>query len=226
MYEWITIPLWLLSLVAMYAIMEFGYLFRKYDAYVFRAFSHFYIGGLVVIHPISMRLFPYIEIVVFSVVAMLILAYKNGRMRSAIRTKKHLWGSIFFALGLYITFTLWRLRGNTSFLYYYLPVMIMIYADQMASILGRLIPYRQYKVGSGYKTLTGVITFFTIGIILSFIFISYNRFDSGMSNIVLASVFVSLSGTLAEAFTAGKYDNITVPMASLLGIYIADIVFL
>jgi len=108
-------------------------------------------------------------------------------------------------------------------------ILIMIVSDTFASIVGK--KYGRIKLALPYtgsqRTLEGSLTFFVSAFILCFsafyifgLFNPINQKTLTLELIFTYSLITSLTGTLVELFSRSTYDDLTVPIATTMVIFL------
>ena len=83
----------------------------------------------------------------------------------------------------------------------------MALADPAAALVGKRWPWKPYAVGNQKKSVAGSIAFLLVSTILSVYFLGGNMTSAHVWLILT----IAVSSTLAEAFSAKGYDNVTIP---------------
>jgi phytol kinase len=108
-------------------------------------------------------------------------------------------------------------------------ILIMIVSDTFASLVGK--KYGRVKIALPYtgsqRTLEGSLTFFISAFILCFsafyIFGHFSPINQKILTLELVLIYAlvtSLTGTLVELFSRSTFDDLTVPIATTMVIYI------
>lgn len=123
-------------------------------------------------------------------------------------------GTVYFAFSLiplvFLSFGLTQnpLIGLTGF-------FIMTYGDGFASLVGKAIPSKEYKVFGSKKTMAGSITMFFISLFVTIaVFIYMNT-----SMWFVKAIGISLLATILEAISGKGLDNLTVPIVTAILTY-------
>jgi phytol kinase len=112
-------------------------------------------------------------------------------------------------------------------------ILIMIVSDTFASITGK--KYGRIKIALAYtgsqRTLEGSLAFFLSAFLLCFSAFYFfgllnpvNQQVLTVNSIVAYSFITALAGTLVELFSPSTYDDLTVPIASTMVIYVLALV--
>ena len=112
-------------------------------------------------------------------------------------------------------------------------ILIMIVSDTFASIIGK--KYGRIKLTLTYtgsqRTLEGSLVFLLSAFLLCFLAFSFfgllnpiNQKVLTINSVVAYSFITALVGTLVELFSPSTYDDLTVPIASTMVIYLLALV--
>lgn len=111
--------------------------------------------------------------------------------------------------------------------------MIMIISDTFASLIGK--KYGRINLGLLYtgsqRTLEGSLTFFISAFLLCFSAFYYfglvnpiNQKVLTLNLVVAYSTITALVGTLVELFSPSTWDDLTVPIATTIAIYLLALI--
>lgn len=90
----------------------------------------------------------------------------------------------------------------------------------MAALSGKKWPLGPYIILGAKKTVLGTIVFFISAIIVSFLIWKYTHDSSlGFQELSIITA-IALMATLAEALSKDGYDNLTIPISTIVGLYI------
>lgn len=186
-----------------------------------RKFLHIMIGNLPFIIPFfSLAIFPTLVAAPFILVTFLATPYSpfkgiNRKLKglSVITEEGHQWGLVFYA----IAYTaLAFLFGGKAYIIA-VGILPMAYGDAAASIVGEKYGKHAYKLVAK-KSLEGSIAMFLISFASlagSMLFFSYVYQFSFFSKI-LSLLAASAVTTVVEGFSPMGFDNLTVPLFSVL----------
>jgi phytol kinase len=111
---------------------------------------------------------------------------------------------------------------------YYFPIagiLIMMYADTMASIIGRKWGKHSINISwvGSKRTIEGSLAFFFTALLCSFLsFLFFGRLLPGHSmilndwQIIILSIVLSLVATILEIISPSKYDDLIVPLCAVV----------
>ena len=124
-------------------------------------------------------------------------------------------GTVFYAISLLVmtifNFSIWHntFPGLVG-------TLVMGYGDGFAAIAGKSIKSKDYKVFGSKKTFAGSVTMFIISlIIISCAFVYLN-----IPYWFIKSIVIAIISTILEALSVKGTDNITVPLITMLLVWI------
>lgn len=117
-------------------------------------------------------------------------------------------GTVYFPITLFILVV----SGYTGVVSLYaggVGVLVMGYADGLASLVGRRFGRSRIRIADRRKTVAGTLTMFLVSF---FVVFALDNFWSSQPLAVYAVVVIAGSAALIELFTPFGLDNITVPI--------------
>jgi phytol kinase len=128
-------------------------------------------------------------------------------------TKRYSLGSVLFPFPVYGCFLIAEL--NHSDLFFYLPISLLAISDTAAEIGGNKWGAKSKQFFNGQKTLAGTICFFITAILVSFGWL-YFGFHLQLADALKITIIVAALSAISELVTLHGWDNITVPMVTVL----------
>lgn len=221
MIDWILVPSWILAYILFFVIGEVLYRVFRVSTIHCRIVVHVLVGFLIVFHPISMRMFPYMEICTLGTLPVFYHFERSGFMPSIFGDKVRTWGTYLYPISVYILFRLWEFE-NDSYMYYFVPTWAFTVGDMSAAVIGRHIPWRPYKLFGQEKTFSGCIAFFVMTFVgVMGIFIYYFPYVS-LPVLMIAALVFSLIMMLIEGVSMHGWDNFTVPILGFGVLWIVE----
>lgn len=186
-----------------------------------RKFLHIMIGNLPFIIPFfSIAIFPTLVAAPFILVTFLATSYSpfkgiNRKLKglSVITEEGHQWGLVFYAIA--YTALAFLFAGKAYVIA--VGILPMAYGDAAASIVGEKYGKHGYKLVAK-KSLEGSIAMFLISFASlagGMLFFSY-VFQFSFFSKILSLLAASAVATLVEGFSPMGFDNLTVPLFSVL----------
>lgn len=143
---------------------------------------------------------------------LLLFTYKKKMLPSVHQTKRRSAGSVLFPVPVYGCFLIAGLLQND--LFYYLPVSLLTIADTAAETGGNTWGRYTRQFFNGQKTLAGTISFFVAALMISFTCLYL--YDWHPKDILITGSLIALMGAVTETVTLRGWDNITVPVVTIL----------
>lgn len=219
--------LWLAgSFLALFACAEILYHRFRVEAEYTRKFVHIGTGILTLLFPLFLTSHWSVLFLCGSFAVILALSLKFDQLKSINAIDRESLGSLLYPLAVYLTFLfflMFKLDGQkVSYLFYYLPILTLAFADPMAALVGRRFPWGKFKIGSGHKSLTGCLVFFFVTFFLSmslFVYFAHMPFNG----IVLAYYgVIAFVATVAEALSPKGIDNLTIPASVMVVLFLSQ----
>ena len=143
---------------------------------------------------------------------LLLFTYLLNYLQGIHGTKRKSIGSIIFPIPVYVCFLCSEIWNSN--LLFYLPICLLTLADPIAEWGGKKWGHLTISFFNHQKTLAGTMCFAIAAFVLSLsISIAYNKTPT---EILMTSITVPVVSSLSELFSLKGWDNITVPISSLL----------
>ena len=130
-------------------------------------------------------------------------------------------GDIYFIMSI---LGLWLVSSDNKVMYA-LPIIILMFSDAFAALIGEFYSKYKFNTGFGTKSIEGSVTFF-----LTTYFICINFFlffsDIGSINIVLVSLLLSILTMILEVISWNGLDNLFVPFFVYLFLVILFVIII
>jgi phytol kinase len=151
-----------------------------------------------------------IRLSVVAVVASMVPSFAaiRGR-RNRWRVAAHLRRTLFPVA---IALVFWLSRGNV--LLYSIPVLVLTFADALAAVVGIRYGAHRYRVGQSIKSWEGSATFFVVTYFA--VFFPLMPVEAGSGKAFLIAIATALPVTFVEAVSHSGWDNLSVPLSTLL----------
>jgi phytol kinase len=158
-------------------------------------------------------------VLALSAIAFLILlvTYMRKWMPAVHQTKRYSLGSVLFPIPVYACFLMAELNNN--WLYFYLPISLLAISDTAAETGGVRWGAMSIQFFNGQKTLVGSLCFFISSIFVCVGWL-YLGFHLPVKDVLLLTLLITAATTLAELVTLHGWDNLTVPAATLVILYL------
>ena len=207
----------IVSFVYIALVIVCAKLFERKGKEVSRKFIHIMLGNWWII---AMIFFDNVWFASFGPALFVIInyiSYKKNLIKVMEREQQDGFGTVYYALSLLIL-------SIISFGIYkdpalgLIPTLVMAYGDGFAAIVGKHLKSKRYKLSDTKKSFAGSLTMFLISLILIggyLIFVNNNEFWTS-THWPLISIMMAFMVTAVEAFSGKGWDNITVPISTVL----------
>ena len=208
-------PIFLLGtgFLVIFGFGEILYHFFKVKVEYTRKSTHVLTGLLTLLFPIYLETHWAVMLLCASFAVLLLTSLKYNFLKSINAVDRVTWGSILYPAIVYISFIIYI--NFHSLIFFYLPILIMAVSDPIAALFGKKYPYGKYQIFNDQKTIIGSLAFFISAIIIS-LFLLNNLTSIHLLPMILLSIIVSLSATIAEALSSKGFDNFTIPISVAL----------
>ena len=193
------------SFLVLFAFGEVLYHVFNVKAELTRKWSHIGTGFLTLLFPSMLSNHWWVLVLCATFAVLLSTSIKFNFLKSINAVDRDTAGSLCYPLAVYTSFLVSVWKEDT--LFFYLPILIMALADPSAALVGKRWPWKPYTVGKQKKSVAGSLAFFAVSTVLSIYFLGGNLTVEHIWLILI----VAVSSTLAEAFSAKGYDNVTIP---------------
>lgn len=202
-----------LAFLLLFAIAEVLHYKIGVDKEISRKFSHIGGGIIALFFPIAFQSHWYILGLGIAFFILLFSSKKLGYLQSIHGVKRKSVGSTIYPISIYFCF--WLASLDQVWSLFYVPVLVMVFADSAAYFVGTTFGWVPYKIGKGKKTISGSFAFFAVSFL---VFLLFNQFGGTAYSFGMI-VMISLGAALVEALSADGWDNVTVPILMCLVLY-------
>ena len=145
------------------------------------------------------------------------LSYKKNLIKVMERDEQDGLGTVYYAIALFVLaiVSFGILKKPSLGL---VPTLVMAYGDGLAAVIGKSIKSKKYKLSDTKKSFAGSVTMFTIATLLIGGYLSFCH-PGVFWNTAHWPTVACLMGfaiTAIEAVSGKGWDNITVPLATLI----------
>jgi dolichol kinase len=210
--------IFLIYSVALFLIMlisQFLYKFFRVNSEWTRKFAHLGSGIIALTYPFYIHNHWLVFALSLSFTIILFFSKKSGFFKSIFNVGRTSYGDLFFVWTTWLLF--WLYQYEEKSIYYFLPFSIVVFSDTFAAIFGKYFPLKKLYFFGSQKSIGGSLIFFTITLVLSYYF--FNDFLQ-IENVFIYSLLHAMILTLTEALSVKGWDNITIPVISVIMIYI------
>ena len=213
MNNWIGLAV---SFVYIALVIVCAKLFEKKGKELSRKFIHIMLGNWWII---AMIFFDNVWFASFWPAVFVIvnyISYKKDLIKVMEREEQDGFGTVYYALSLLIlsiiSFGIYK--DPTLGL---IPTLVMAYGDGFAAIVGKHLKSKRYKLSDTKKSFAGSLTMFLISLILIGGYLNFvNNTFWTTTHWPLISIMMAFVVTGIEAVSGKGWDNITVPISTVL----------
>ncbi len=204
-----------LALLFVMLIAELAYKVLKLDSEWTRKIAHIGSGIVALSYPLFIQNHLVVLALTISFTIILYISKKFELFSSIFSVDRHSYGELFFVWSSWLLFWLYQYTGNP--LYFYLPFGVVVFADPAAALVGKAFPVKKYRLLGHQKSIGGSLAFFAVSFILAYFLAIHYLAET---NVFLFSLTQALILTLVEAVSHKGWDNFTIPLVSVILIYI------
>lgn len=207
------------SYAAIFGSAELMYHRWKIKGEITRKFVHLLSGVMAFTFPYLLVHFWVVLILGIGFFLVLRLSDRWGFLPSINDIDRASTGSLIFPFMLILAYFAYTYTGSE--VYYYVPIMIVAFADAAAALVGERWKTPNTKIFGATKSIGGSLTFFIVAFAMTYILL-FIYDDFSINRMIIYGIVISLVTTIAEA-TGGKgYDNLSIPLSALVCLYLLD----
>jgi len=203
------------AFLVLFVVAEQLYRRVRLRAEVTRKVVHVCTGLLTLLFPLLLDNHWWVLLLCGSFLLILIVSIPFKLLPSINAVERTTRGSFLFPVTVYCCFLLFQFYSDYSF--YYIPILILAICDPIAEMTGRKWPYGKYTFMGHTKTIVGSSGFFVAAVITSMVIVYFNH-NISFEKPLFLSLLIAFTTTIAEGFAHKGYDNITIPVAAVLGL--------
>lgn len=192
-------------------------IFEKRGKEVSRKFIHIMLGNWWFIAMYFFTNIWYALFVPASFVVINYLSYKKNLIKVMEREEQDGFGTVYYALALFIL-TLVTFGIMKKPILGLVPTLVMAYGDGLAAVIGKTIKSKKYKLSDTKKSFAGSVTMFVISTLLigGYLWFTHSAVFWQTAHWPLIAVLMGFAITAIEAVSGKGWDNITVPLSTLV----------
>jgi len=202
------------SFLALFAVAELIYHFKKVKAELTRKLVHFGTGIITLLFPIMVANHWLVLFLCTSFALLLVLSLRYNLLRSINAIDRQSIGSIAYPISVYVCYFVYE-YNNYRYYYFYLPILILAICDPIAALCGKKWPIGRYAIGDGNKTIMGSGMFFISALLICFFLLGTVMINYSQLKLILIILSIGLISTLTEAISKKGSDNLTIPLSVL-----------
>lgn len=219
MNELIIFAIYSSLLIVVMLIAEFAYKVFKLNTEWTRKIAHIGSGIIALTYPTYLNSHWLVLGLTLSFTVILYTSKKMDLFQSIFSVGRKSYGELFFVWSTWLLFMLYQFTGDVNF--YYLGFSSVVFADPAAALMGKPFPLKKYTIFGNTKSFGGSISFFIVSFILTYYFFNISTTEINIIAFTLAHAIIL---TVVEAISSKGLDNLTIPIASVLFIYLTSII--
>jgi len=197
---------------------EIAYRFFKLNTEWTRKIAHIGSGIVALTYPDFIDNHLIVLALTLSFTFILFICKKLGWFPSIFAVGRKSYGELLFVWSAWLLF--WLYQYSASIIYFYLPFSVVVFADPLAALVGKKFPVKRYTIFNHIKSVGGSTAFFITTLLLSYYFMNETAW---VEHTGLFALFHAVLLTLVEAVSVKGWDNLSIPAASVLFLYLVQI---
>jgi len=215
MHNFITFLIYSILLLGVMFIADVLYNRFKLSSEWSRKIAHVGSGIVALTYPVYIDNHFIVLALTLSFTLILYTSKKMGLFQSIFSVGRKSYGELFFVWSSWFLFWLYQYTGEV--IYFYLPFSIVVFADTLAALIGKKFPMINYHIFGHKKSYGGSLAFFITSFALSYYLAGQYLNDDYL---LWFSFLHAMITTIIEAVSSKGWDNFTIPLASVLLIYL------
>ena len=214
--------------LSLFGLCELMYHRFGVNAEITRKTAHIGSGLLSLLFPVYFHNQWWVLLICAVFQLLLVLSSNYGFLKSINAVPRKTYGSIVYPIVVYLVYLVWYYTErspegkNNTYIYYYLPILIMAICDPIATLAGRVFPL--YKFTKLNKSLGGSLTFWFAAFAISCYFILnssvFSQFD-----VIWVSILIATISSITELYSKKGLDNLFIPVSVIFALYLIEYFF-
>lgn len=188
---------------------------------VTRKIVHTGTGLLTLLFPICLDNIWFVLMLCSSFALLLLLSIRFRLLPSIHKISRPSIGSLAFPVSVFICYWMYE-SSDKQLIYYFSPILILTLADPLAALVGSKWPIKTYSVGMARKSFMGSGIFLITTILIQLTLFYLFSIELSLARILLEVIVLSILVTLAEALSANGYDNLSIPVTTLIALLLSE----
>ena len=209
------------AFLLLFGVAELLYHFAKVKAELTRKLVHLGTGILTLLFPILLDNQWLVLLLCSSFVILLVASLKYKLLPSINAIDRFSVGSLAYPVSVYCCYLLFDKEGQ-DFQYFYVPILILAICDPIAALMGKRWPKGKFSVGKETKTLMGSSMFLISALLVYCTLTACLQPHTSILMLVWRGLIVASITCIAEAVSGKGTDNLTIPAAALMALYITN----
>jgi phytol kinase len=207
----------------LFIVAEFLYHALRMKAELTRKIVHIGTGIITLLFPIFLANHWLVLVLCAGFFVLLSISLWFNFLKSINAIKRFSVGSLLYPCAVYFCYLVYDFEGQKLY-FFYLPMLSLALCDPIAEIFGKNFPYKTYKIGSSQKSFGGSIAFFVSCFLLHIGYFNVLIAQLSFSfYFLIAMASIALFTAFVEGVSGKGIDNITIPIAVIIGLKIFGI---
>jgi phytol kinase len=213
------------AFIVLFALGEFLYHIAKWKGDQTRKLIHAITGLITLLFPIYLSSWISVGLLCAGFLVILFASKKMGLIKSINDVDRRSSGSVLYPIVIFVVFVIYQMlvvkyHHGSSINYFYLPVLILAICDPLAAAIGKRFGKHKVKYYDHKKSWEGTIAFTLAAFVISF-FLIVNSSISLMAAFGIA-LFIALVTSTAELLSRDGWDNVSIPLTTIVIYFLAQ----
>lgn len=214
--------------LSLFGITELMYHRFGVNAEITRKTAHVGSGLISLLFPVYFHSQWWVLLICAIFQLLLVMSSNYGFLKSINAVPRKTYGSIVYPIVVYLVYLIWFYTErspndfNNTYIYYYLPILIMALCDPIATLAGKTYPV--YKIRKLDKSIGGSVAFWFASFAISCIFF-LNSTVFGQFDVIWVSIVIATVSTITELYSKKGLDNLFIPVSVILSMYLVEYFF-
>jgi dolichol kinase len=219
--DWINEVILSASFLALFGLAEILYHFARVKVELTRKLVHLGTGILTLLFPLMLSNHWFVLLLCGSFAVILIVSLRFKLLPSINAIDRVSVGSLAYPVSVYCCYLVFQVEQE-DFTYFYIPILTLAICDPIAALTGKRWPMGKYSIGKETKTLMGSGMFLASALIVYISLTAALHPETSVLMLVWRGLIVAGIAAIAEAVSGKGTDNITIPGAVLLALYMTN----
>ena len=181
----------------------------KLNQEVTRKFVHIFAGFAALPMPFVFSTHWPVLLLTGSFLLIIIITGRLKSLQSVHGVERNSAGAYLYPMSIYLLFVL---AGDRP-LFFIIPMLVLLFSDSLAAVIGKTYGLIHYRVGEGQRSLEGSIVFFIVAFVLIHALILLSNSTGRVESLLIAFILAVLI-TGFEAISGGGWDNLYIPLST------------
>jgi dolichol kinase len=211
------------AFLLLFATAEVLYHWLHVKVELTRKFVHVGTGMLTLLFPVLLNNHWLVLFLCASFAMILIVSLRFRLLPSINAIERFSVGSLAYPVSVYGCYLVFD-HFHYNYVYFYAPILILAICDPVAALMGKRWPKGKYAIGKETKTLMGSGMFLFSALIVYGTLMLCLFPGTPLVLLIAKGLVVATISCVAEALSGKGTDNLTIPVAVLLGLFITQLI--